>query len=304
MEFADRIVLQILGTATRDALLDQISLEQLAEAAFDTSLHPLDGPFALDVARIDPGEDSGPTLSLDGQIVSAPGAMPTEVRLKAFGWQAASAVRADLLLRGTLIARHTFTDDRIEEVTGGFSVLDLDKEIEADLGGLPADSTVLETERRVRLLERLKAGAAGPGLIDDGLLDEMLIAARSDSVGDLLDRRGSAAMGRLGLKFRSGGAPVSVPVRLPVNLAVLARPAPFALGLVLAQSRAIQNALGQAPSLQAPAAELRRRSAVPILCFVPAELFDDDDWPGANRAARRKSAATLLGPQGVVLIPV
>jgi hypothetical protein len=224
--------------------------------------------------------------------------------LKTSGWPGAVTARADLVFRGTFIARHTITDDRIEDVSGGFAALDLDREIVADLGALPADAATLEKERRSRLLKRLKTGAAEPDLIDDDVLDSMLTAANAVDVSALLDRRGTAALGRLALKFRSGGAPVVSPVQLALNVAVLVRPVPLALRELLPECRAVQAALADSPALQAPAAELRRRSAIPIFCFVPKEIFDDTDWPGGDRGARRKSSAQLLCPQGIVLVPV
>jgi hypothetical protein len=34
---------------------------------------------------------------------------------------------------------------------------------------------------------------------------------------------------------------------------------------------------------------------------VPATLFDDADWPGADPAARQANAAQILSSQGIVL---
>lgn len=304
MDFADNSLLRLSTSAGRDEFLDQLALRQLAEAAFDTSLHPLEGPFALDVEKVDFGEEMTAPVTLEGHIVPAPGQLPAEVRLKAIGLQGASPARADLILRGTLIGRRILVDDRVEAVGGGFAMLDLDREIEAELGGLPADPAVLERERRTRLIERLRAGAARPDTIGDAVIDSMLASANSADMGELLDRRGTAGLARFSLKFRGGGAATPVPVRLAVTLAALVRNADSRIRDLLAESRAVQAALATMPSLQAPAAELRRRTAIPVLWLLPgAFLDDDDDWPGANRAAKRAAAADLLGGQGIVMVP-
>lgn len=303
MDFSDKAILRLATPAGRNSLLDQTTLAQMAEAGFDTAAHPLTGPFALEVDTVDLGAEIARAATLEGQIVSVPGSPPMDVRLKLAGFPAAAPLRIDALWRGALIARRVPQDDRVEAVSGGFSALDIDREIIADLGALPRSSSALEAERRRRLAARLGEGAANPDLIDSGSLDAMLGAANAADVATLIEARGTAGLARFLLQFGAAAATPPVPVRLPSTIAVIVRDAPLRLASLLAETRTVLSALSDTPALQPNVSEIRRRSSVLVLWVVPQEVLDDDGWPGADRSARRTAAAELLSPQGIALAP-
>lgn len=301
MGFVDRIILQLASSAGRDALLDQPALQRALNTAFDTTSAALEGPFALDVAQADLGLEILRPVLLEGSYATAPGAVPGELRLKATNLRLGKSLFVDLLWRGALVARRVPQQDRIVEVAGGFATLDIDREIIADLGGLP-EGAALEAERRRRLIARLRAGAVSAGAIGETELDAMLAAGGASDVDALLAARGTADLGRFRIGFSppaAGGAPV--PIRLPVSIAVLVRDLPLGLPALLADSRSICSALAEDAAVQPAAAELRRRVPVLVMWVVPADLFDDADWPGGDPAARQANVAQILASQGIVL---
>jgi hypothetical protein len=301
INFSDRTVLQLATAAGRNALFDQDTLGNLIATAFDTELAPVDGPFALDVERSDIGVELSRTVRLEGHYAAAPGAVPGDIRLHIDNLRIGSPLRVDLLWRAQLVARHVQQDDRVASVTGGFTALDLDREIVAALGALPVGAA-LEAARRTRLLARLKANAAQADAIDDAALDAMLAAADAADVASLLAQRGNAGVGRFRLTFSAPqqGA-VAVPIRLPVTIAVQAFDSFSGLAALLADSRSIRAALAEDPAVQPPSAPLRRRVPIPLVWIVPATLFDDATWPGANRDARIAATIDLLSSQGIAL---
>ena len=70
---------------------------------------------------------------------------------------------------------------------------------------------------------------------------------------------------------------------------------------MLADSRSIRAALAEDSAVQPLPAPLRRRVPIPLVWMVPATLFDDAQWPGADRAARIAATADLLSNQGIAL---
>lgn len=305
VDFLDDTALKLATAAGRAALLDQATLGQMAEAAFDTATAAIEGPFAVHVETLDLGLEIARPALVEGTIRTAPGIPPAELRLRVDGLAATPPLLVDALWRGSLIARSTPQDDLVTGVGGSFTLLDLDRAVIAELGALPGSAPALEAARRAQLLARLRAGAAEPASMRSADLDHMLEAAGAADVGTVLAARGAIGLGAFRLSF-SAAAPVvpPVPVSLPVTVAVLVRDAPLHLSALLAESRSVRTALASDPAVQPVAAPLRRRTPILVLWAVPATLLDDPAWPGADRAARRAAAAELLQGQGIALAAV
>ncbi|MFT8245011.1 hypothetical protein [Roseomonas sp. BN140053] len=301
MDIADSLLLRVATEAGRTALLDQESLGQLAGSAFDLSLDPLSGPFALALDSAQIGVEAAPPLLLEGMWRAGDAPVATELRLALRGLRAASPARAEALWRGELIARRIPADSVVEGVRPRFALLDLDRSLAAAPGGLPADADALEAARRGELLARLKTGMEQPELLDEAALDDLLRAAGQDSVAGLLAARGSTALGTLRVTFSAPAAGPPVPVRLPVTVAVFLRETLSPLAPLLAEIRAVREALGRDPDVLPPPAPLRRRAAIAALVVTPAALFDAPGWPGGDATARRAAAVEFLAREGVAL---
>lgn len=302
MDFGDKLLIQLASASGRTALLGQDALRAMVTAAFDVATAPVEGPYAIEVERADLGLEIARSVQFDGEFVAVPGALPGSLRLRSSNFGGGTPLRVDALWRGALIARQVPQDDRIAALSGGFTLLDIDREIIGDLGALPA-GPALEAERRARLLARLKADASQAELIDDRALDAMLAAGGIADVATLLGQRGGSGLARFSLAFTAPAhQAVPLPIRLPVTVAVLIRSAPIGFSALLAESRAIRSALGDDPAaLPPPVPALSRRVSVLVAWVLDATLFDDGDWPGADRAARIAAAATLLSGQGIAL---
>lgn len=301
MNFVDATLLRLASPAERQAMLTQDILGGMLAAAFDTASAAIQGPYAIAVDRLDLGVEVGRSVTVDGTYVASPGTLPGDLRLKVGNLQVGRPLQVDTLWRGQLIARWTPQDDRVTSVSGGFTLLDIDRQIISDLGALPAGGA-LETERRTRLIARLKAGAAQPDVVDDQLLDALFAASGVADAAGLLKAQGTSDIARLKITFSppaQAGAPV--PLRLPVTVAVLIRDSVASLAQMFADSRAIRSALAADPAVQPADAAVRRLVPVLLLWVLPSTSFNDAGWPGGNPAARKANAIQLLSGQGIAL---
>jgi hypothetical protein len=298
VDFVDATLLRIADAAGRQAVLDQTALESWAAAAFDLSVAPLQGPYALDVETAEFGIELPSNIVLDGTW-SVPGGMPTDARFRIEGLRVGAPLRIDALWRGRLIARSVPQDSRVDLVSAQFAPSDIDAEIIAENGALPADTDAREAARRQKLLVRLRAGAAQPEAIGDMAVDAMLHTAGVETVGDLLAESGSTGLGAVRVRFSAPAAVAPAPVFLPVTIAVLVRDQPLQLAGLLSESRAIRAALAGDPASIPVPAQFRRRTPVLVSWIFPTTEFDDTGWPGADVAARRAGAISLLQGQGI-----
>jgi hypothetical protein len=310
MDFVDGVLVRLADPASRASLFDAASTANLVEAAYDTDAMPVEPPFTpvFDDLRI--GYAAPAPATVDGEWMSTGGTDRTEVRLRLHGLGSAEPMRVDALWRGALVVRTTVARDRIEHVELARPGFDVDPEIEADLGSLPADPGQLESERRTRVLARLRAGLDQPAAFTDDHLDRLLVGVGAGSVGDLVTRFTGAAE-TLQIRYTP---PVSAPPTarsLPFSAAVLVRDMGFSLADTLVQSRLVR-ARAEELGLAAPAepAVAHRHSMVVVL-LVPTAVFDDQAWPGGDsgndaqrRAARFARAGEWLAREGIGLVAV
>ncbi|MGB3439086.1 MAG: hypothetical protein WBA97_10080 [Actinophytocola sp.] len=312
MDFVDGVLVRLADPASRGALFDAASTAHLVEAAYDTDVMVVEPPFipVFDDLRI--GYAAPPSATADGEWMSAGGRDRTEVRLRLHGFGAAEPMRVDALWRGALVVRTTVATDRIEHVELARPGFDVDPEIETDLGGLPADPVQLETERRTRVLARLRAGLDQPAAFTDDHLDRLLVGVGAGSVGDLVTRfAGQVAASAVRIRYTPPSAAPPVARPLPFSAAVLVRDQGFSLADTLVQSRLVR-ARAEELGLVAPAEPtVRVRHPVVVVWLVPAGVFDDEAWPGGDsgteaqrRAARFARAGQWLANEGIGLVAV
>lgn len=312
MDFVDSVLVRLADPATRSGLFDEPSLANLVETAYDTTAMLVSPPFSPVFDELQLGYSAPPSAVVEGDWMGAGGVGRTELRLRLHGLSHTPPLRVEALWRGALVVRTAPARDRVEAVELAVPSFDVDPDIEADLGSLPSDPTQLETERRSRILARLRAGLDQPAAFTDDHLDRLLVGVGAGSVGDLVTQLvGQATSGTVQIRY---SAPADTPLTarpLPFAAAVLVRDAGFTLADLLIQSRLVR-ARTEELGLELPAApEIRRRHRMVVVWLVPAAVFDDEDWPGGTtgtseqrRAARFARAGQWLANEGVGLVAV
>jgi len=311
VDFVDRTLVRLAQPATAASVFDSAALKSAVNAAYDASRLGVEGPFQPVFDELGLGMTAPRVATAQGTWNPVGGVERTEASFTMTGVGADAPVRIDALWRGAVVARVVRPRDQIAAVDTTWPALgSIDEDIEANLGSLPSDPEALEDERRERLLERLRAGLDQPGALTEARLTEVLASVEADSVSDLLDRaRGVAQAGGVTVTFSPAPASTPSPLALPLAVAVLVRPAPLAVAQLLSDTRLVRDRLE--PLSVAPAADpaLGRRRGLIAAWVVPAEVFDDADWPGATsgmtvaqrRTARRTAAAAWLAREGIAL---
>jgi hypothetical protein len=310
VEFVDAVLVRLGDPAERAAVFDQVALANLVEAAYDTEAMPVGPPFAAVFDDLTLGFAATPGAVLDGSWMGSGGLDRTEFRAQLHGL-GEPAPRIDALWRGSLVVRTATARDTVEALEMRLPSLNVDPQIVADLGGLPGDPVLLETERRTRVLTRLRAGLHQPAAFTDAQLDRLLDRAGAASVSELVALAQQAVPATVQLRFSPPPAAAPAPKALPFAATVFVRGAGFSLAALLAESR-LARARAEDLGLDVPApAEIRRRHRMVVVWVVPAVMFDDPDWPGGGngpptqqRAARLARAGRWLAAQGIGLAAV
>jgi hypothetical protein len=310
MNFVDSIIVKLADPAERAALFDDDSLAALVEAAYDLDAMMAQAPYTPVFDRVEIGASVAPTAVLDGFWSPQGTADRTELRVRAEGFGPASLLRIDALWRGSIVVRTLPADSEIVEVSFDWLSLDIDAEIVAALGALPADPVALEAERRTRLLARIRAGLDRPDAFTETHLGAWIASVGATSAGDFLEHyRSVAQTGSLSLTFSPPPAVPPAPKPLPFMGAILVRDADFSLADLLVESKALREQLRSAGVEAPPTPNVRMRTALVVVWIVRAGIFDDEAWPGASagmtadqrRAARRQRAAKWLAREGIGL---
>jgi hypothetical protein len=193
------------------------------------------------------------------------------------------------------------------------NLLVIDADIINDLGALPDDPALLETERRQRLLATLQETMAQPEALTDSVLDRWLQSNRASSVSHLLTNVAQNLYPnslRVAITEEPPG-PTS-PLYLPVSAAIFIRPANFSLSELLRETKTLLSLTRKAGLDPARDARLPVRHSVIAIWIVPLSTFDDDDWTGADntmnaeqrRTARRLAAGEWLAAEGIGLVAI
>lgn len=312
MDFVDSVLVRLADPAARPALFDDASLANLVAAAYDTEAMPVSPPYSAVFDDLRLGYSAPPSATIDGDWMGAGGASRTELRLHLHGLSNTPPLKVEALWRGALVVRTTAAADRIASVQLAVPSFDVDPEITADLGSLPTDPAELETQRRTRILARLRSGLDQPNAFTEEHLDRLLVGVGAGGVGDLVGRlAGQVEADTVQITYT---APVNTPpVARPLAFAaaVLVRDAGFSVADLLVQSRLVR-ARTEELGLEVPAApEVRQRQRMVVVWMVPGTVFDDEDWPGGTtgtaeqrRAARFAQAGQWLANEGIGLVAV
>lgn len=310
MNFVDSIIVKLADPTERIALFDDDSLAALVEAAYDVDSMMAQAPYTPVFERLEIGASVAPTAVLDGYWSPQGAPMRTEVRVRAEGFGSNNLLRIDALWRGSIVVRTVPADSQITAVKFDWTSLDVDPAIVAALGALPADPQALETERRTRLLARIRAGLEQPDAFTDAHLGAWMASVGAASAGDFLEHyRTVTQTGGLSLTFSPPPATPPTPKHLPFMAAILVRDSGFSLAQLLMESKTLREQLRGVGVEAPPMPNVRVRTGLVVVWIVRAEIFDDDAWPGATaamnagqkRAARRQRAAQWLAREGIGL---
>ncbi len=304
MNYVDRTLLRLADPNTRAAVFDTGSLEQLINAAYDTSGLNLQGPFnpLFDQFRI--GLASPRLGTIEGTWSVVGGTERKEARFQAAGVGTGSVIRVDAFWRGAIVARTSAAPARIETVEiqwPGHS--GIDEEIVAALGALPGNPVALELERRTRLVQRIRAAFNQPAAFPEASFDDWLRSVGATSAGDLITRfQGASQPGVMQLRLVQGPTPPSSPKPLPVAVSLLIRDAGFSLADLILETRLVHEQLEPMGLGRPSPTGSALKAPLLVTWVVPDTVFNDGDWPGANAAARRAGAGEWLARERIGLV--
>ncbi len=303
MNFVDSNLVQIADSTSRPKYFSSDELSAIAAVAFDADGMGLGGPFTAIFDSLTFGYAISATATLDGQWGLPSAHEKTSTSLTIRGLQNQDSAYVDALWRGAIVARATTSLAPIESVALQWTDEQIDQQIITDLGALPA-MPQLETERRTRLLARMKSAAHQPNAITDATIDSILTKLDVGTVSDLLAmERGAHDIGVLQVQFGQPGPVSQNPKVLPFAGAVMIRNTDFSVSQLLAQTKIVQAQLTK-EGFKIPAEEwVRTLRPFTVIWVVPASTFDDTGWPGANPDQRISRATTWLAEQGIALIP-
>lgn len=305
MNFTDKILVRLADPATRGALFDAASLEQMASAAYDTSRMAIEGPFNAVFEELQLGVAVPRQGSAEAQWGPLGGSDRSVFNLSCSGFSGAPLL-VDAFWRGSIVARVTAPTGRIVSVkTSWPDATAIDRAIVAALGALPADPDNLQTERRTRLIAALRAGVSDAAVVSDAVLDKLLSAAGASSVNEyFVNYSQTTSLGPVTITISEGAPAPPLPKPLPVAAAILVREAASGLAQLLADSRLVREHMESTGLGRPEATGLKMLQSLLIVWVVPPTVFDDADWPGANAAQRRIAAGVWLAREGIGLAPV
>ena len=312
MNYVDKTLISLADPTTRLGIFDDMALEQLVSAAYDTNIMNIQGPFQplFDDFRLGV---SIPNLGIvEGAWSTVGGAEKVEVKLNVTGIADGIIARIDAVWSGSIVARTVPTTGLITQVeTEWPSPGALDEEIKEALGALPADPQVLEQERRARLITRIKNAHNQPATFTAESFDAWLNQVGATSVGDLLARRqGTVQSGVLKVTFSPPTPVPPSPKPLPLAAALLIRDNGFSVAQLLRESKIVRERLEMVGIERPRDNSLPIRQALIVIWVFPVTVFDDTDWPGGNpgmsaddlRIARRLAAGQWLAREGIGVV--
>jgi hypothetical protein len=310
VDFVDATLIRIADPATRAGVFDQTVLEQMAQAAYDADALGLEGPFSAVFDHMTLGMSISPVGMLEGSMRSQGGGPATELQIQISGIGPLLPTRVDALWQGSIVARTVPATGQITSVQVKVGTGNIDADIVDDLGALPTDAAVLESERRSRLLGAMRAAMAQPALLSDAAFDNWLASVGAASVGDLIvNHRGSLEPSVLQIQFSPPEDVPAVPRQLPIAAALLIRDEEFSIAELMVQSKMVRDHLVDRGIDVPKDRMLPAKNPFLVVWVVPITVFDTG-WPGtganqnALRADRRRRASLWLGPEGIAIAGV
>lgn len=300
MNFVDSVIVRLSDPSTRAALFDAVALAQLLDAQYQTDTLNVSGPYSPVFDRLELGVPVATPVAVRGDWNGPTPGTHVDLHLSVSGLSD-TANRVDAFWSGRIVASAQVGGASVDRV--GSSWPDpggIDAQIVAALGSLPSDPTALEAQRRTRYVTMLKAGMAQPDALTDDVFDERLRGAGVDSVGALMAASGTKAIASLNVRFTAAPS-TSVTTAFPVSFALLVRDAP-SISDLLYESKSVRALMSTGGKALVPDPTIPLRCTLGVAWVVPATLFDDTAWPGADNAARRAAAGTWLAAEGIGLV--
>ncbi|PSB46498.1 hypothetical protein C7B80_12990 [Cyanosarcina cf. burmensis CCALA 770] len=312
MNYEDTTLIRLADQASRSALFDDLALEQLISATYNTDLLTVEGPYQPLFKEFRLGVVISNLGVVEGVWNPVGGVDRVEARFHTFGLGSGLPTRVNALWRGDIVARTVPMTSRITQVEAKWTDTGtIDAEIVAALGSLPTNSQTLEQERRTRFLARIRSALNQPMSFTDELLDKWLFSAGAASIGDLITRlQGTVQSSAVQVTFSPPDPTPPSPKALPITAALLIRDVGFSVSQLLMESKLLREQLEKQGLEQSPNPSLPVRHPLLIVWVVPATIFDDADWPGGDpgmtpealRDARRVVAGQWLAREGIGLV--
>jgi hypothetical protein len=315
MNMVDATFVRLAEPASRAALFDQDSLEQLVSAAYDTTTTGAAGPYSpvFEEFRLGLFPPRLGTLVGAWNAVGQPDRTEARFDLTNVGAGLDTVPRIDGFWRGAIVTTTAPLSGQITNASGTWPRLTgIDDEIRAALGALPSDSATLEAERRARVITRLRAGLAQPEALSNATFDRWLHEIGAKSAGDLIEHFDVVVhAGTFRVKFSMIDGALPSPRPLPVAVALLIRDTGFSVAQLVSESRLVRERLDMLGLERPRDASFRIKEPLLVAWVVPVSIFDDQDWgpSGAataelQRQERRRSAGRWLAREGIGLVAV
>jgi hypothetical protein len=303
MDFIDKTLIKLSSTNTRNALFDNIALEQILTACYDVDALPVNPPFQPIFDEFELGYVNFHTAKSEGRWETVGATEHTNLTLQISDLLPQNELHAEALWRGSIVAHSAPSSSTISDVDLNWvSSTGIDQDIIRDRGSLPTKPKTLEKERRKQLVKRLRERLDEPAIITDAVVDRLLADMSVNSVEEWMDTKGTSMPATTGVTFTPDqGLPPSKQF-YPISAAILIRDKNFSLRDLLAQSKLLRERMDRAGIERAPAKGLPLRHSLLIIWIIPLSTFDDTDWPGANQAVRRVKAGQLLAGEGIGLV--
>lgn len=300
MDFVDSVIVKLSDPTTRASLFDDISLAQLLQAQYRTDTLNVSGPYSAVFDQLELGVSIATPVGVRGDWSGPLPGTHVDLHLTVSGLADATN-RVDAFWSGRIVASAQVGGGAVDRVGSSWpDPSGIDAQIVAALGSLPSDPADLETQRRSHYIDLLKAAMTQPDALTDDVLDERLHGAGVDSVGELMAANGTKTIAAFDVRFAAGPS-TSVTTAFPVSFALLVRDTP-SISDLLYESKNVRALLGAGGKALAPDRTMPLRCTLGIAWIVPATLFDDTGWPGADNASRRAAAATWLAAEGIGLV--
>lgn len=320
VHFEDKVLTRLASAEARGALFSGEAGGRVARVLFGSDT-PNEADIHVDHVQLGVASDSATRGRTQLQIHEAPWRAEGEVVLEAAAGELVDAVvRARLslpLIAGSAPvtavtgAADAWPDIALVQGKTWPSAEDLEAGLDPGLAG-----RAREEARRLALARLLSVGQGNGDAKRLERLEQLFAEAGVTGVAQFLAMLAARpAIGSYAIRFAKAAPDQDGVQDVPFTAAVviddLSDPA-GAWRAIFARARHAQRTVRVTGQGTADFNGQQPRERVPVLLFVPATNFDDDDWPGggaagtaADKARKRQTAAAgWLADAGIVLVPV
>ena len=307
MNFVDSTFVALADEQTRRGVFDATALGHMLEATYDAdSMGPFQGQLEPLFDEFELGFALPQLATLDGSWSATGGVERTEARFQLAGLPGDGGARVDGVWRGAILARFRRVGEAITNASMAWPEKEtVDAAVAAANGGVLPTGAALEQGRKAALLAQVRASLHEPSHFVDEAFEALIETSGATSVGDFLERyRTPDHAAVIQLTHAEPASLSATRERLPIAAVLLIRDQPLSVADLLRDSKTIRERLKQLGLERPPDGSLRLRNPIIVVWVVPATVFDDPDWPGADGDARRKAAGKWLAREGIGLAAV